>query len=257
MRLAALLLLFTASPLLLATRVPDAKRPPQAPKKASAKKPAPQPSPAPKSEVKALLPESPLVDLGKIPTGKKAPFQVVLTNHSQEPLTLKTVSPACGCTTVALPSERTVPAGGRLALDMTFDPHGYFGKISRNIEFTTTSTERPAFTVWVAAEVDAFCLPQPKLLLLLSKVGESTTQEFRFVPMTKGIDAASVTPEGDPDLTKRLKVEWAAAPGGEVKGRVTFSSTEAMTGTSPREVQLVLRTKDGQSEYVRLLLDAR
>lgn len=241
---------------------------PVAPKKATPKKAAPaatkavteaKASPDPKKDPAriGLVPETPLVDLGKVATDKKVPFKIVLTNTADKPITLRTVAPACGCTTAMLPANRTAQPGEKLTIDLTFDPHGYWGKVSRNVDISTDAPEKPNFTVWVAAEVDAFCLPQPRVLLLAPNAGESVTQEFRFVPMNKGLEATSVTIQAEPDDKSALKVEWAAATGGEVKGTVTFAPAKGAAKLMPKEAHLLLTNKDGRTEYVKLVLEVR
>lgn len=207
--------------------------------------------------VEALVPETALIDLGKIPTEKPIPFKLVLVNHAKVPQTLLVVNPTCGCTTVSLPTERTVKPGEKIAVDMAFDPHGYFGKVSRSIEIHTDSTVKPNHTVWVASDVDAFCIPQPKVLLLAPNAGESATQEFRFVPLQKGLEPSAVTPQGEPEEIKYLKVEWASAIGGEVIGKVTFTPPASMKKMLPMQAKVFYLDKSGRHEYIKLVLEAR
>lgn len=202
--------------------------------------------------------EEPEADFGTIPTTSLKSFTVTLVNKGTAPQTIASVMAPCGCTAVS-PVSKTLAPGERLQVPVTFNPHGYWGPVTKDIQVHSSDQARKEFSWHFKMNVQGPIIPQPKVLFLDPEEASeaAVTGDFRFIPTTTALKAKSIrvisTQKDDAPLP--VIKEWSQEHG-EIKGQLCLSPsqfTEQQRGTNrglPHTGRLEVTLEDGQMDWV-------
>lgn len=206
-------------------------------------------------------------DLGNMPATEIRKFSIRLVNRGDTPIQIHRIHAPCGCT--ALPPVKSVlDPKESVEIPVTFDPHGLYGNVIRQIDFQSSDPARPAFTWRFKANVQPSSLPQPKTVFIPIMEGlpaeeqrQAITVPFRFVPIGKAITVKSLALDEniplDPKTDLIPKITWKLE-NGEVKGTVGFDMAAitpekaALNRNKFQKHRLVLKQQDGTWDYIDL-----
>lgn len=200
-----------------------------------------------------VVDEADMLDLGKINSTEHKQFTIHLINKGTKNIQIKQINAPCGCTALA-PTLKTLVPGEFLAIPVTFDPHGYYSRTVRQIDFESDDPVRPKFTWRFVADVVSPVIPQPKALSIEVREELAGTQErqFRFVSGGKPIKVKSLgfesyVPPGSPKWVP--VVAWKQVDNGDVSGTLTLDRSMldepgiALERGKQRRARLVIHTE--------------
>jgi hypothetical protein len=201
--------------------------------------------------------DEPELDLGNIPSTELKKFEITITNQGPSTQVIQNIQAQCGCTTVA-PIQHFIHPGESLALPVTFNPHGYWGPVTKGIEIHTSDPARASFTWQFRMTVQSAVIPQPKAVYLEASEGSTkpSSADFRFVAVAAAIKPKSVTLEGGEGPLPA--VEWHQEMG-EVRGHITLDPTrysasqKASMRAQTHQGRLVLRMEDGTMDWAEVV----
>ena len=227
--------------------------PQAAPPKPSAPAPAPRTEPAGAPAYPVLVKE-PELDLGKIKATEIQHFKITLVNSGSAPLVIEGISAPCGCTAVA-PIRKSLAPNESLEVPISFDPHGYWGPLSRRVDIHTNDLAKPLLLWNFKSDIQSPTIPQPKGVYMNVEESASTpaTATFRFVPTTTAIKPKTLRFEGSPKTAPALS--WRLESG-EVKGTLVLdpkkltSSQMADERGQARFTKLILTLEDGSTDWI-------
>lgn len=200
------------------------------------------------------LVKEPELDLGKIKSTEIQRFKITLLNTASTPITIEGISAPCGCTAVA-PIRKVLEPNEALEVPISFDPHGYWGPLTRRVDIRTSDPSKPLLIWNFKSDIQSATIPQPKGVYLTVDEGAATpsTATFRFVQTTTAIKPKTLrfetTSTPTPALTWRLE-------GGEVKGTLILdpsklSATQmAEERAQGRSSKLILTLADGSTDWI-------
>lgn len=85
-------------------------------------------------------------NFGTINQGKKVQHVFTIKNSGDQPLQIKKLEAACGCTAVK-PSTSMVQPGRTAQIDVVFDSAGFTGKVQKTVTITTNAGKNPTYTL--------------------------------------------------------------------------------------------------------------
>jgi len=91
-------------------------------------------------------------DFGRIPPIRKVTHRFQALNTGDAPVRILQVRPGCGCTSVVL-GQNLIPPGGRVELEVTFDPGSFQGRVNKSVVVHADDLRSPIQTVSFQAEV--------------------------------------------------------------------------------------------------------
>ena len=219
----------------------------------------PVPAPAARTEpvvapAYPVLVKEPELDLGKIKGTEIQHFKITLVNTGTTPLVIEGISAPCGCTAVA-PVRKSLDPNESLEVPISFDPHGFWGPLSRRVDIHTNDPSKPLLRWNFKSDIQSPTIPQPKGVYMNVEESASTpaTATFRFVPTTTAIKPKSLRFEGSPKATPALT--WRLESG-EVKGTLVLdpkklsSSQMADNRGQARLAKLILTLEDGSTDWI-------
>ncbi|MDD5224039.1 MAG: DUF1573 domain-containing protein [bacterium] len=103
------------------------------------------------------------ITLDKLPSGGHAKFYFEFTNRGEQTLVVGEVKASCGCTQ-AMASPKEIPAGETGKIDVTFDSHGFAGKIEKEILVESNDPARPRVELKFRVEVMPTLVVEPKII---------------------------------------------------------------------------------------------
>ncbi|MGB9892894.1 MAG: DUF1573 domain-containing protein [Candidatus Saccharicenans sp.] len=101
-------------------------------------------------------------NFGQIKQGEVVSHEFIFKNEGTTPLKVNRVSTSCGCT-AALVSEKEIAPGKEGRLKVTFDSHGYAGKVIKYIYFESNDPRTPQVELSIVVEVEVG--PSPRIEL--------------------------------------------------------------------------------------------
>jgi hypothetical protein len=123
-------------------------------------------------------------DFGKVKQGDVLTYEFVFKNQGDATLEVNRVETSCGCT-AALVSAKKVKPGEEGRIKATFDSHGYSGRVTKYVLFSSNDSARPRLELSLSADIET--PPQPRIELDkynvdlgLSLVGEAPSGKFRI-----------------------------------------------------------------------------
>ena len=177
-----------------------------------------------------------LVDLGKIMPDEKQIHIFDVRNNGRKNLVIESVSSPCACTATVL-SEKEIPPGENVQLEVTFNPKGYEGEITESIYIYSNDPKNERAIIAFRADVEH--VPSPEIQL--------STQQWDLGKVSKG-DTVSlnliISNQGDLDLNlvsidipeqiyydqSRFTFPKKLTPGEELEVNFTFDSSKQETG---------------------------
>lgn len=84
-------------------------------------------------------------NFGTIKQGKKVQYEFKIKNSGDEPLQIKKLEAACGCTAVK-PSTSVIAPGKSAVIDVIFDSATFSGKVVKSVTMTTNAGKTPTYT---------------------------------------------------------------------------------------------------------------
>jgi hypothetical protein len=134
------------------------------------------------AEAPRVVFEGKLWDFGKIKQGEAVSHEFIFRNEGNAPLRISRVTTSCGCT-AALVSEKEILPGKEGRLKVTFDSHGYSGKVIKYIYFESNDPKAPQVELSIAIEVEVGPGPRIELDrynidLGISLEGEESSAKF-------------------------------------------------------------------------------
>ena len=95
------------------------------------------------------------IELGPVRQGEKATATFVLSNEGEAILTIESVRAGCGCTVpkTLTAEEKQMHPGETLAVPVTFDSSGRFGKQRKSVTVLTNDPVEPRLQLYLTAEV--------------------------------------------------------------------------------------------------------
>ncbi len=94
----------------------------------------------------------PVHDFGRVPAVRKVSHRFQAVNKGDAPVHISQVRPSCGCTSAVL-GQTTVPPGGKVELEVTFDPGSFQGNVNKSVVVYSDDLRSPVQTVSFLAEV--------------------------------------------------------------------------------------------------------
>ena len=121
-------------------------------------------------------------NFGKVKQGEVVMHEFIFRNEGSLPLKVNRVTTSCGCT-AALVSEKEIPPGKEGRLKVTFDSHGYAGKVLKYIYFDSNDPGSPQVELSIVVEVEVgpgprIELDRYNLDLGISLEGEESSAKF-------------------------------------------------------------------------------
>lgn len=128
--------------------------------------------------------EHPVHDFGSLTQGRKLDHVFILANRGDVPLTIKKVSPACGCTAANLATPNIQP-GKRTELKVSFDSTNFAGPVNKTITIESTDPQTPSMTLTLKGTIVEEVAVQPRQLNL-GKIPASASKVVTFQVENKG-----------------------------------------------------------------------
>jgi len=121
-------------------------------------------------------------DFGKVRQGEIVSHEFIFRNEGTAPLRIGRVTTSCGCT-AALVTEKEIPPGKEGRLKVTFDSHGYSGKVIKYIYFESNDPKVAQVELSISVEVEVGPGPRIELDrynvdLGISLEGEESSTKF-------------------------------------------------------------------------------
>lgn len=109
----------------------------------------------------ALVFEKITHDFGEMTQGDKLTYVFRFQNTGDQVLEIGQLRSSCGCTAALLSTRRLAP--GMLGeLQVTFDSHGFRGRVQKGVSFETNDPKHPAVTVALQGIVNAELFVSPQ-----------------------------------------------------------------------------------------------
>lgn len=184
-------------------------------------------------------------DLGQIKPDEKQKHVFTLKNEGGETLVIERIQAACGCTATVLSEEEILP-GKTTQLEVTFNPRGYEGEVSKSIYIYSNDPEMQRKRIGIRAEVEHIPAPEIRVstnqwsLDLLSRgdLPELSLQIVNDGDLNAEIEGIDV-PEHIKYEPEGIELPKTLEPEEELNLKFIYDSTE-------HEIGLV-------REYIRLL----
>ena len=123
-------------------------------------------------------------NFGKVKQGQVLTYEFVFTNKGNDTLKVERLDTTCGCAAALASADRIEP-GGEGKIKVTVDTHGYAGKLTRYIIFSSNDSSDRRRELTVTMDIDV--PPQPRIDLDnynidlgLSLEGESPRTKVRI-----------------------------------------------------------------------------
>lgn len=97
--------------------------------------------------------ETTLFNFGSIKEGQKAEYDFVFKNEGKSNLTLRKITPSCGCTTTN-PKDMNIKAGNTSQIHVVFDSAGKTGSQSKTITLITNDPKNSSMILWIKGTVE-------------------------------------------------------------------------------------------------------
>lgn len=128
--------------------------------------------------------DQPVFNFGAITQGKKVHHVFSVKNIGDEPLNIRKVTAACGCT-AANSSSPVIQPGKTGEIKTTFDSANFTGKISKTIAVETNDPRHPTITLTIAGTISEEIQLSPRQLSL-GPIKIGTTKESVITVMNRG-----------------------------------------------------------------------
>jgi len=207
----------------------------------------------------ALTVSEEIGDLGKIMPDKVQTHIFTLKNEGGEALVIEKVQATCGCTATVLSEEEIAP-GKTTPLEVTFNPKGYEGVVSKPFYIYSNDPETPKKRIAIKADIEHIASPEIQISTNLWNLGlltKGNSNKLALIISNQGdlnLDIESIDiPEHihyDPEL---LIFPKQLAPEEEVEISFTYDSSEQETGVVREYVRLV--TNDPNRKNVTLRIE--
>ncbi|PCI09583.1 hypothetical protein COB72_06005 [bacterium] len=197
-------------------------------------------------------------DTGEILDTDKGKVSFLFRNTGSAPLTITQVKPSCGCTVPEL-AKKTYMPGEQGSIEVTFDPKGKKGAISRNITVYTDSDITPSLSIVVRSLVKAVIITEPKIMPFDAVVkGNSVTKDFKVFGRIDGFKVTRATV----DDTDSFSIE--VLDGGQVEREGEMMTMQIIRLTlkdtakpDNHRAQITVRTNDERKPIYSLAAVAR
>jgi len=103
------------------------------------------------------------VTLDQLPSGDRAKYSFTFSNQGDQALLVAEVKTSCGCTEAKV-SPKEIPPGGAGKIDVTFDSHGFVGKVEKEIQVQSNDPARPLVELRLEVEVLPTLMLEPKII---------------------------------------------------------------------------------------------
>lgn len=162
-------------------------------------------------------------NFGTIAQGNKVQHAFTIKNIGDEPLQIKKLEAACGCTAVK-PSTSVLKPGQGAKIAITFDSAGFSGKVKKVVVMTTNAAKTPQYTFAMAGTV--------------SEEVEVTPRQVNLGPLKRGVAKnASVTVANNGKDTLKLIAVNVTSTSLQIKPTITTAEIKAgAKGTIELEV---------------------
>ena len=198
-------------------------------------------------------------DLGQIKPDEKQTHVFTLKNEGGETLVIESIQAACGCTATVL-SEEEILSGKTTQLEVTFNPRGYEGKVSKSIYIYSNDPGIERKRIAITADVEH--IPAPEVQL--------STNQWELGLLSRGDSvqlAVTVSNQGDLDMEiesidipEHVQYEPEAvefpkplAPEEEIEFNFSYDSSEHEIGLVREYIRLV--TTDPKRKNVTLRIE--
>jgi len=200
-----------------------------------------------------------LGDLGKIKPDAKQSHVFTLKNEGGETLVIERIQAACGCTATVLSEEEILP-GKTTQLEVTFNPRGYEGKVSKSIYIYSNDPEVERKRIAITADVEHVAAPEVQLSTNLWELGLLSRGDSVEIAITVsnqgdlGMEIESIdVPEHIHYEPQTVEFPKPLAPEEEMEFNLTYNSTEHEIGLVREYIRLV--TTDPRRKNVTLRIE--
>ncbi len=201
-----------------------------------------------------LVPAETKIDFGEASQGTEVPFEFILRNEGDAPLTIDEVKPSCGCT-AALASDSTVAPGGEARVTGTVKTAGFQDRITKTITVTSNDPDRARMTLTITGIVQVPFHLEPRYINFGQvKRGEAAQ---RVATLTVKDDARLPAAVGEPTVRSPHLTASVVPRAGEDPAR-TFDITVDLAGDAPQgQISTpVLIPVEGEEQPLRLTVYA-
>ncbi|HBG05783.1 MAG: hypothetical protein A2075_19140 [Geobacteraceae bacterium GWC2_58_44] len=163
-------------------------------------------------------------DFGTITQGKKVQHDFKIRNSGDQPLQIKQLEAACGCTAVK-PSSSLIPPGRSAEIQVTFDSGNFSGKVHKTVVMTTNAGKTPKYTFNMEADIVEELQVAPRQLSL-GAIEAGATKQVSVAVTNRGgssVKLLSVTVNSN-SLQIKANIKKAELKPGET-GTVELSIT--------------------------------
>jgi hypothetical protein len=94
------------------------------------------------------------IDLGRIPSDNRVKVEVLIKNTGNTAVSIKSVTPSCGCTVVRI-GKRQLDPGELTELTVELDPSDFNGKVEKTVRILSDAPTSPETTLTLTADVIA------------------------------------------------------------------------------------------------------
>jgi len=119
------------------------------------------------------------VSLGEVFDTEKRDLSFEFKNTGAEPLEIRHIKPACGCTATEM-AQTVYEPGETGTINVTFDPSGKRGRVKRGIKIYTNSKFEPVTDVFMESIVKPVVIKDPPVLSFSTlEKGQAATKELK------------------------------------------------------------------------------
>ncbi len=198
-------------------------------------------------------------DLGKIKPDEEKTHVFTLENKGGETLMIERVQATCGCTATMLSEEQILP-GKTGQLEVTFNPRGYEGLVTKSIYIYSNDPEKERVKITIQADVEH--VPSPEIHLSeqlwdLSLLTRGDSSHFTLEIVNQGdlsLDIESIdVPDHIQYNKETLIFPRKLAPEEKMEIPFTYDSSEQETGLVREHIRLV--TNDPNHKNITLRIE--
>ncbi len=127
-----------------------------------------------KAQPRLEIPEGAKFTLGKVYRGEVVERTLTLKNTGSDTLQVQRVDASCGCTGTVV-SSRSIPAGAKGTLRVTFNSKNFSGQVHKSITITSNAANAPQLVVEFTADIiDEVLLTPQQFWIKDGEVGRTT-----------------------------------------------------------------------------------
>jgi len=198
-------------------------------------------------------------DLGKIKPNDKQTYRFILKNEGGEKLVIERVQATCGCTATML-SEEEILSGKTAELEVTFNPRGYKGKVTKSVYIYSNDPKNDRKRIAITADVEHIPAPEIKLstyqwdlgLLFQGDKSELLLDIYNQGDLDLEIESINI-PEHIYYKKSEFEFPIILAPEEEIRIKFTYDSNGHESGIAREYIRLL--TNDPRRKNVTLRIE--